>query len=243
MRLPGTYISPADIGLYYLQSRYYDSEIGRFLNADSQTDSGASTIGFNLFAYAANNPVNNSDPTGHWIIKNAIKWVANKAKSALSNLKDRVSTKRGTFNRSYGANVSGGMMALSVQIGISVDRQGGIAVHSTKLDGVALDAGGCSAVATRTITNAYTVDDLTGLAISEGVGLGAPIYGVPVVAGIDFCKMNDTTTGEIYYGGSYSTGLGCPGLDVHSQYAYTNSLISFNIFDEAEEICDKILEW
>ena len=31
---PGTWQNPAETGLYYLQSRYYDPTVGRFLNAD-----------------------------------------------------------------------------------------------------------------------------------------------------------------------------------------------------------------
>jgi len=33
--LPGTYRYPAETGLYYLLSRYYDPETGRFVNADN----------------------------------------------------------------------------------------------------------------------------------------------------------------------------------------------------------------
>ena len=51
-----------ETGLYYLQSRYYDPEIGRFINADGQWNGG--TIGKNLFAYCENNPVNMVDPSG-----------------------------------------------------------------------------------------------------------------------------------------------------------------------------------
>ena len=56
-----------DLGLYYLQSRYYDSETGRFINADNQTSGvGGDVLGYNMFAYCTNNPVNLSDGSGHW---------------------------------------------------------------------------------------------------------------------------------------------------------------------------------
>ena len=57
-----------DLGLYYLQSRYYDSTVGRFLNCDNISDQGAGILGYNLFLYASNNPINFSDPSGHSII-------------------------------------------------------------------------------------------------------------------------------------------------------------------------------
>ena len=53
---------------YYLQSRYYNPEVGRFLNSDSISDSGAGVLGFNTFIYCANNPVNATDPSGHFVI-------------------------------------------------------------------------------------------------------------------------------------------------------------------------------
>ena len=52
--------------LYYLQSRYYDFAICRFINADGLFTDGF--IGANLFAYCANNPVNTTDPTGNFAI-------------------------------------------------------------------------------------------------------------------------------------------------------------------------------
>lgn len=50
-------------GLYYLQSRYYDSFTGRFLNAD-EIISDSNILGTNLFAYCNNNAVNMVDPEG-----------------------------------------------------------------------------------------------------------------------------------------------------------------------------------
>ena len=58
----------SETGLYYQNSRYYDPEIKRFINADDPAyiGVGRSFVGFSLFAYCGNNPVTGYDPTGHW---------------------------------------------------------------------------------------------------------------------------------------------------------------------------------
>ena len=59
------YIYDRDTGLYYLQSRYYDPAIGRFINADTYTTTDADgLLSTNMFAYCENNPVSRSDPNG-----------------------------------------------------------------------------------------------------------------------------------------------------------------------------------
>ena len=63
-----SYYYDTETGLYYLQSRYYNPEIGRFLNSDSISDPGAGVLAFNTFMYCANNPVNASDPSGHALL-------------------------------------------------------------------------------------------------------------------------------------------------------------------------------
>ena len=53
------YYYDSETGFYYLNARYYDPEIGRFINADETLDGG-----YNLFEYCYNNPVNAFDPEG-----------------------------------------------------------------------------------------------------------------------------------------------------------------------------------
>ena len=63
------YYYDTSIGLYYLNSRYYDPETGRFLNEDLVSYLEPETIGgINLYAYCLNDPVNNIDPSGHLVI-------------------------------------------------------------------------------------------------------------------------------------------------------------------------------
>ena len=65
LRYRGKYYDSA-LGMYYLQSRYYDPGIGRFINGDGLISTGQGLLGFNMFAYCLNNPVMLSDPTGYW---------------------------------------------------------------------------------------------------------------------------------------------------------------------------------
>jgi len=54
----------SSVGLYYLQTRYYCPTIGRFINADEFLSTGRGLLGFNMFAYTDNNPVNRVDRDG-----------------------------------------------------------------------------------------------------------------------------------------------------------------------------------
>ena len=60
------YVYDTDTGLYYLQSRYYDPQTGRFLNADDTAFIGATgtALSGNIFAYCENNCLNNYDYDG-----------------------------------------------------------------------------------------------------------------------------------------------------------------------------------
>ena len=59
------YYYDTETGFYYLQSRYYDPEIGRFINADSYASTDATgLLSTNMFAYCENNPAMRIDPTG-----------------------------------------------------------------------------------------------------------------------------------------------------------------------------------
>ena len=62
------YRHDAETGLYYLNSRYYDPQVGRFVNADDiysvEVEQG-NLVQYNLFTYCLNNPINMSDDSGY----------------------------------------------------------------------------------------------------------------------------------------------------------------------------------
>lgn len=73
--------------MYYLNSRYYDPQTGRFINAEPNVDygkfdEGAGLNGYNVFAYCANNSVMFKDNSGEFVISISIgigsllTWVA-----------------------------------------------------------------------------------------------------------------------------------------------------------------------
>ncbi|MFF2878151.1 DNRLRE domain-containing protein [Gottfriedia sp. NPDC057991] len=57
-----------ETNLYYLQSRYYNSEWGRFINADDNVGKNGELLTHNMFAYARNNPVNHIDLDGEYVL-------------------------------------------------------------------------------------------------------------------------------------------------------------------------------
>ncbi len=66
------YYYDEETGWYYLQSRYYDPEIGRFLNADEAErieNNSAALTSYNVFSYCENAPINQNDSHGMGIVQ------------------------------------------------------------------------------------------------------------------------------------------------------------------------------
>ena len=65
MRYRG-YVYDQETGFYYVESRYYDPAIGRFIKADSTPSTGQDVSGSNMYAYCGNNPVSRKDDGGEF---------------------------------------------------------------------------------------------------------------------------------------------------------------------------------
>ena len=63
------YYFDVETGLYYLMTRYYDPQVGRFISPDSIEYLDPSSVsGLNLYAYCNNNPVMYTDESGEGIL-------------------------------------------------------------------------------------------------------------------------------------------------------------------------------
>ena len=123
--------STAETGLYYLQTRYYDPEVGRFISRDSIDYATPETInGLNLYAYCGDNPVMGYDPNGAWDWGNFWKTVAVVAAVALSVVTAGIATPisaalgGGMLGAIVGGAVAGAVGGAITGFGISVATQG-----------------------------------------------------------------------------------------------------------------------
>lgn len=58
-------ILDAESGLYYYNARYYDPELGRFIQPDTEIPDLSNPQSYNRYSYVLNNPLRYTDPSGH----------------------------------------------------------------------------------------------------------------------------------------------------------------------------------
>ena len=240
------YYYDTETGFYYLNSRYYDPMVGRFLNADIITSVGATVIEKNVFAYVANNPVNYSDPSGNWIIKDFIQWYAtNCVMPVIRKVKGIFSNISATISGGLSITGSIGAIQIGAQIGGAIDAKGNIALQASVSSGLSSGTPGGSITAFVTGTNAPEVNRLTGPAFEIGASMGALVGAVPLAGGIDVSFIPDSQKDTLYYGVTGNIGFGTPGLEMHALYGETYNLldISANVFTSSEIVYAQLMEW
>lgn len=231
------YYYDVETGLYYLNSRYYNPQWGRFLNADGYINANGDLIGFNMFAYCSNNPIAFTDASGSSIkdIKNNIKsfWEDAKKVGRTScriikevtiqmtfEMIDFVIPNNNINSLQLGIAQSGCMGAYeSSSVGIIVDRQGDAGVYITAGGGGSLGVG-ASVNATYAVSNAPSINDFRSLGFGMGGSVSAPIYGpITMGGGYDFSVLGDT--GYTSSASSFNVGFGKLPAEFHAQMTYT----------------------
>ena len=158
------YFYDVETGLYYLQTRYYDPEIGRFLNMDdiSYADPEQSH-GLNLYAYCGNDPVNRIDPNGTF-------WGMILIGALIGGLFNGISTlaSGATLGQAALSFLSGGIMGAAMGASIAF---AGLTALGTIGFGVGLSAsaliGAAGNAASYLIENSGYRQEITGLGVAE----------------------------------------------------------------------------
>ena len=78
------YYYDVETGWYYLNARYYDPNVGRFLSPDTILGANGGLQGYNLFAYCNNNPVMFADPSGRSIVMEMVENIYNKCNEIIA---------------------------------------------------------------------------------------------------------------------------------------------------------------
>ena len=172
-------------------------------------------------------------------VKKAIKWlfsdVLDPAVEGVEYLLSKVD-----LTYTHGISVSGtpSGVIFAIQGGITIDTKGNIAIQGALSSGFTGGSPGFSIMEYQTITNASSFEKIEGFGTQIG---GSLAYGVAV--GADLNIMEDSETGEMYLGGTYSEGVGTPGGELHVEMGMTGTIFDFNIFEMFDMIYNNIMEW
>ena len=98
-----SYYQDKETGYFYLQTRYYDSNTGRFINADDLARINVGDMDFNLYAYCGNDPIALYDPQGRAAVSVAM-FSIKQFKSENNNVKTLIGKhfKETTFYQKVG---------------------------------------------------------------------------------------------------------------------------------------------
>ena len=146
-----SYYYDTETKLYYLNSRYYDPEIGRFINIDDisvLSETQNTFNGLNLFAYCHNNPVSRDDEYGYFFWFFIIAIVVGAAVGGTVNTVQAYQQGARGFKNLFGAFLGGAIMGAGMG---AITALGGV-VAAGAIGGIGFGAG---------------------LALSAGIGLGS----------------------------------------------------------------------
>ncbi len=241
-----SYYYDSETELYYLNTRYYSPDLCRFMSSDNLVITvGGNVMGYNLFMYCFNNPINLTDNDGNWPqwVKKAANFVYNKIVKPVTKVVNKVLSK---FNAatSIGASfsVTSAGISYNYQIGIALDTRGNVAVQRSYSWGASTSLG-ASVTVYGTQTNAPTIHDLKGTAYQIGGSVGVPVNGFPASVGADLVMMTNGNGDLTYFGIMRALGAGTPGGEGHIEYGMTeNKSEEYNIYELMDHIFIKLME-
>ena len=141
-----SYSYPQESGFYYLNSRYYDPQMGRFINADDASNLGANSdfASVNLFVYCGNNPISREDDGGEFwhIVAGAIGGaLVGGIVKAVTNIATGKDWSDGVGTAMLAGAASGALAASGVGLVGSIAGNAGIAMAQNAADQIIKNQG------------------------------------------------------------------------------------------------------
>ena len=172
------YYYDSETGLYYLNSRYYDPVVGRFVNADGMISGNTGLQNTNMYQYCLSNPLNFKDQTGCW-----------------------AASIGGTVNATF-------IFGISVTWSLVIDDKRNIGVQLSYAGTSAENfyCGICDAgmgVTASYIWDAETIYDLEGYSVQAGASAGGGFYG-----GLDVIWLDGTEKPVSGVSATFGAGVG-----------------------------------
>lgn len=197
------HVQDAATGLTYMQQRYYDPSIGRFLSVDPVTAQGGDMRHFNRYAYAYSNPYKFTDPDGRFGVVGA-------GIGAAIDFGTQMATSQGSFSERL-SNVSWTSVGVSAAVGAVTGGVGSVlgkaavrgTISTTKAALATGAAGGTASGAGKLAEGAITGEgasagEVAAAAVSGAVGaaVGARI-GLNSTAKLESMAASDGLRGTI----------------------------------------------
>ena len=221
--------------MYYLQSRYYDAKICRFISADGYVSTGQGLLGNNMFAYCNNDPVNRVDPAGCWG-EDLLKQIFNNVIYPASEIMESVlSHFNGTLSIGGALTISLGVVVINYQYSLAIDTSGDMVWQYTQGNGGGAGMGVSFTLFAMT-TNVPSVDDLQGIGYQSGGSISDALC-----IGGDRIVIPNKDKNQVYTGSDINIGISSPGFEVHVIRGETiNNSGKTNIFELIREIHKKV---
>ena len=238
-----SYYYDEEIGLYYLNSRYYNPEWGRFINCDEISGEIGNVMSHNMYVYAFNNSLNYIDGHGDWPkwLKNAVKKVVVGLAAITVGVILTVATGGSAVPALTAglkaAAISGGItsgISTAAAVVSSVGKGKSLKETTKKVAKSAVDgfsngfmAGGIMAGASQTISAGFKIAAKNGVAAGRGTGI--EVGPVNILSPDKISPSNLQNGGTlINFNNGFRFDVGSSTL-LHCHIPYINNHIPFGI--------------